>query len=65
MGNPTSAQFLVAFGIAAGVGTVVFVHADRNKITHPSLWASFVFLFLVIGLPAYVIHARRVRRTRL
>jgi cytosine/uracil/thiamine/allantoin permease len=62
--STTPTQFLVAFVIAAAVGTAVFFHADRNHIRHPSAWASVVFLFLVVGLPAYAIHVRRVRRRR-
>jgi high-affinity Fe2+/Pb2+ permease len=50
--------------IDAVAGTLVFFHAERNEIRRPSLWASFVFLFLVVGLPAYVLHVRRVRRRR-
>lgn len=61
----TSVQFLVAFVIAAGAGTAVFFHAERNRIPHPSAWASFVFLFLIVGLPAYAVHVRRRRRPRL
>jgi len=60
----SSAQFLVAFAIAAAAGTGVFFHAERTRIAHPSAWASFVFLFLIVGLPAYAIHVRRVRRGR-
>jgi hypothetical protein len=33
----TPAQFLVAFAIAAGAGTLVFFHADRHRIPHPGL----------------------------
>jgi biotin transporter BioY len=64
VGNPTAGQFLIAFLLAAAVGTAVFFHAERHKIKHPSAWASFVFLFLVVGLPSYVIHVRRVKRRR-
>jgi 4-amino-4-deoxy-L-arabinose transferase-like glycosyltransferase len=60
----SSAQFLVAFVLAAAVGTLVFFHAERHHIRHPSLWASFVFLFLLVGLPAYALHVRRVRHGR-
>jgi 4-amino-4-deoxy-L-arabinose transferase-like glycosyltransferase len=60
----TTVQFLVAFVIAAAVGTGVFFHAEKRHIKHPSAWASFVFLFLIVGLPAYAIHVRRVRRSR-
>ncbi|MGN6796530.1 MAG: hypothetical protein ACTHKS_00110 [Gaiellaceae bacterium] len=56
-------QFLIAFVIAGAAGTVVFFHAERHGIRHASRWASFVFLFLIIGLPAYAIHVRRARRT--
>ena len=48
--------------IAAAAGTAVFFHAERNRIKHPSGWASAVFLFLVIGLPLYALHVRRVRK---
>lgn len=64
MSQPTTAEFLVAFVVAAGAGTAVFFHAERNKIKHPSAWASAVFLFLAIALPLYWVHVRRVRRNR-
>ena len=64
MSTVSTNQFLVAFLLAAGAGTAVFFHAERNKIRHPSAWASFVFLFLVVGLPVYAVHARRVRASR-
>jgi 4-amino-4-deoxy-L-arabinose transferase-like glycosyltransferase len=57
-------QFLVAFVVDAAVGTYVFFHAERNQIKRPSVWASFVFLLLIIGLPCYVLHVRRVKRKR-
>jgi 4-amino-4-deoxy-L-arabinose transferase-like glycosyltransferase len=63
--DPTTTQFLVAFAIAAIAGTLVFFHAERSRIKHPSAWASFVFLFLIVGLPVYALHVRRVRRRRL
>jgi Flp pilus assembly protein TadB len=56
------ASALVGLLVAAGAGTAVFFHADRRHDPHPSAWASFVFLLLVVGLPAYVLHARRRRR---
>lgn len=62
--SSTAVQSLVAILIAASVGTAVFFHAERNRVRHPSAWASFVFLFLIIGLPIYVLHVRRVRRRR-
>jgi hypothetical protein len=64
MGQPTTAEFLAAFVLAAGAGTAVFFHAERNQIKHPSGWASAVFLFLAIALPLYLLHVRRVRRAR-
>jgi hypothetical protein len=64
MGQPTTAEFLAAFVLAAGAGTAVFFHADRNRIKHPSAWASAVFLFLIVALPLYLVHVRRVRRSR-
>jgi uncharacterized membrane protein YhaH (DUF805 family) len=60
----STTQFLVAFVVAAGAGTAVFFHAERNRIRHPSAWASFVFLFLIVALPAYALYVRRVRRRR-
>jgi uncharacterized membrane protein YhaH (DUF805 family) len=58
------ANFFFAFLVAAAAGTAVFFHAERNRIRHPSAWASFVFLLLIIGLPSYALHVRRVRRAR-
>jgi high-affinity Fe2+/Pb2+ permease len=60
----SSAEFLVAFLVAAAAGTAVFFHAERHRIRHPFAWASFVFLFLIVGLPSYAVHVRRVRRSR-
>jgi hypothetical protein len=64
MDQPTTAEFLAAFVIAAAAGTAVFFHAERNEIRHPSGWASAVFLFLAVALPLYLLHVRRVRRQR-
>ena len=64
MTAPSSAEFLVAFTVAAATGTVVFFHADRNQIRYPSAWASAVFLFLGFALPLYVLNVRRERRKR-
>ena len=64
MNQPTTAEFLAAFVVAAGAGTAVFFHAERNGIKHPSAWASGVFLFLAVALPLYLLHVRRVRRRR-
>ena len=60
----SSAEFLVAFLVAAAAGTAVFFHAERHRIRHPSAWASFVFLFLIVGLPSYLLRVRRLRKQR-
>jgi hypothetical protein len=60
----TPAQFLFAFVLAAAAGTGVFFHAERHKVPHPSAWASFVFLFLIVGLPSYLLRVRRLRKHR-
>jgi hypothetical protein len=62
--SSTAVQSLIAILAAAAVGTAVFFHAERNGVRHPSGWASFVFLFLIVGLPVYLVHVRRVRRRR-
>jgi high-affinity Fe2+/Pb2+ permease len=64
MTHSSSSGYLVAILLAAAAGTLVFFHAERNRIGHSSAWASFVFLFLLVGLPSYAIRVRRVRRTR-
>ena len=64
MSNITNAQFLAAFVLAAGSGTLVFFHAERNRIGHPSAWASGVFLAFAVVLPLYVLHVRRLKRQR-
>lgn len=64
MASVSTPDFLFAFVVAAAAGTAVFFHAERNRIRHPSAWASFVFLVLIVGLPTYAFHVRRVRRTR-
>ena len=61
MADLTTAQFLVAFTLAALVGAAVFLHADRNGSRHPTAWAISVFLLLAVALPVYVIHAIRTR----
>ena len=62
MTQPSNAQFLVVFVIAAVAGAGVWLHADRNGSRHPTAWAMAVALFLGIALPAYLIHVRRMRR---
>ena len=64
MRSLTPAQLWIAFVLAAGAGTAVLLHARRNKIKHPQVWATAVLLFLAVALPLYVLHVRRVRRDR-
>ena len=61
----SSAQFAIAFILGGGAGTAVFFHAEKHHIRHPSAWASFVFLFLILGLPLYAAPCvRRLKRSR-
>jgi uncharacterized membrane protein len=60
----TPAQFLTAFAVWTIAGTAVWFHAERNHIKHASAWASLVFLVTPIGLLAYFIYVRRIRRRR-
>jgi high-affinity Fe2+/Pb2+ permease len=62
--HSSPAGYLVAILLAAAAGTLVFFHAERNHIGHSSAWASFVFLFLLVGLPSYALRVRRERRAR-
>lgn len=64
LAHVSSAQFLVAFLLAAAAGTAVFFHAERHKVPHPSAWASFVFLFLIVGLPSYLLRVRSLKKQR-
>jgi phage shock protein PspC (stress-responsive transcriptional regulator) len=58
----SNGQFAASFLLGAAAGIAVFFHADRRGVRNPSLWASFVFLALPIGLTWYLIHVRRLRR---
>jgi hypothetical protein len=60
----TPAEFLIGYVLGAAAGTAVFFHAERHKVPHPSAWASFVFLFLIAGLPSYLLRVRRLRKQR-
>ena len=60
----TPGEVFVPLALAAAAGAAVIFHAERNKIKHPSAWGIAVFLFLVIGLPLYVLQVRRVRKQR-
>ncbi|MGZ4353047.1 MAG: hypothetical protein ACXVZ4_05845 [Gaiellaceae bacterium] len=60
----TPAQFVAAWAIAAGVAIAVFLHANRHGSKHATAWGIGVFLFMIIVLPAYVVHTRVGQRTR-
>jgi hypothetical protein len=62
--QPTTAQFLASFVIGTAVGIAVFLHADRNGSKHTTAWGIVVFLAAPIGLPVYLIHVFRARRSR-
>jgi len=64
MTHLTNGQFLIAFAIDAVAGGAVWIHADRNRIKHPTAWAFAVVLFLIVALPAYLLYVRRRRRAR-
>lgn len=61
-GHLTTAQFVAAWAIAAVAAAGVFVHADKRGSKHATAWGVFVFLFLAIALPVYLIHAVVRRR---
>ena len=61
-GHVTTAQFVAAWAIAALAAAGVFLHADRRGSKHATAWGVFVFLFLAVGLPVYLIHALVTRR---
>jgi hypothetical protein len=42
----------------------VFLHANKHGSRHATAWGIGVFLALIVFLPAYWLHARRVRRRR-
>ena len=50
---------LVALVILLAVSVWVGVDASRRQMSMPWLWAIFVFLILIIGLPTYLIVATR------
>ena len=60
----STAEFLLAWALAATVATGVFLHASRHDVSHPTAWGAGVFLFLGLALPLYVIHYLRKRRAR-
>jgi hypothetical protein len=62
--HSSTGSVFIGLLIAAAAGTAVWFHADRHRVPHASAWASFVFLMLILGLPAYALHVRRLRRRR-
>jgi hypothetical protein len=62
MGTLTPAEFLFAWAVDTAAAVAVFLHASRHGSKHATAWGAFVFLALIVGLPAYLIHARRSRR---
>jgi hypothetical protein len=62
--QPSAEQFFVEFVLGTIAGTAVFFHAERERIRHPSAWASAVLLALPIALPLYALKVWRMKRTR-
>jgi hypothetical protein len=62
--QPTMAEFLVAWALAGGAATGVFLHANRHRVAHATAWGIGVFLVLGLALPLYVIYYRRRRGAR-
>ncbi len=50
---------LIVLLIPLAVAIWVGVDASRRHMSMPGLWAVFVFLILIIGLPTYLIVATR------
>ena len=50
---------LVALLIPLAVAVWVGIDASRRNMSMPGLWALFVFLILILGLPIYLIVATR------
>jgi protein-S-isoprenylcysteine O-methyltransferase Ste14 len=64
VGHPSMRQLWIAVALATGAGTAVVIHARKNKIKYPSIWATAVLLFLAIALPLYLFQVWRVRKAR-
>ena len=52
----TPAQFVAAWAIAAAVAIAVFLHANKHGSRHATAWGIGVFLFMIVALPAYLLH---------
>jgi membrane protein implicated in regulation of membrane protease activity len=60
----TTPAFLIAWALAGGAATAVFLHANRHRVAHATAWGIGVFLILGLALPLYVLHYRRQRGAR-
>ncbi|HEY6053876.1 MAG TPA: hypothetical protein VIU86_08075 [Gaiellaceae bacterium] len=57
MGRPiTPTDFILAWAIATVVAVAVFLHANRHGSKHATAWGVGVFLFMIVVLPAYLVH---------
>lgn len=65
MGRPiTPTDFILAWAIATVVAVAVFLHANRHGSKHATAWGVGVFLFMIVVLPAYLVHTRGRRGAR-
>lgn len=60
----STGEFLAAWAIDTAAAIAVFLHANKHGSKHATAWGVGVFLLLIVFLPAYLLHARRVRRQR-
>jgi hypothetical protein len=58
----TTGEFLTAWAIATAAAVAVFLDASKHGSRHATAWGVGVFLFLIVVLPVYVVHARSRRR---
>ena len=63
-GTISTPAFLTAWAIAAAVAIAVFLHASKRGNRHATAWGIGVFLFMIVVLPAYLVHTRVGQRTR-
>lgn len=65
MGRPiTVTDFVTAWAIATVVAIAVFLHANRHGSKHATAWGIGVFLFMIVALPAYLLHTWGRGRSR-
>jgi hypothetical protein len=60
----TTGQFLTAWVVDTAAALAVFLHANRSGSRHATAWGIGVFLFLIVVLPLYLLHAMPRRRRR-